>query len=201
MIWSRSLPGAQGGSSTTAVALALAATLLLATSRRAAAATATGLKGPPPPPPGDPAMADPDAAAMRAKIEHRIKTMRAMFLTEALDLDEPTSKKLFAVLDKADEKRRALMAERETLVKALRKSAAAAPTDAEIDGLIDKLGKNRLAEVTLNLTINAEVKAFLAPAQRARLAFALPKFYAKLRKIVHEARKDMMEKAIDDDMF
>lgn len=138
---------------------------------------------------------------MRAKIEHRIKTMRAMFLTEALDLDEPTSKKLFAVLDKADDKRHVLMKERETLVKALRKSAGAAPTDAEVDALIDKLGKNRLAEVSLNLSISAEVKPFLTPAQRARLAFALPKFYAKVRKIVHEARKDLLDKAMDDDLF
>ncbi|MEK7731339.1 MAG: aconitase family protein, partial [Planctomycetota bacterium] len=47
-----------------------------------------------------------------------------------------TSKKLFAVLDRYDEKRRVLMAEREALMRDLRKAAGKAPTsDAEVDAL------------------------------------------------------------------
>jgi len=171
---------------------------LLAGSAHAAATAAPAAKPPPPamaPPPGG-AM----TAEMRAKIEHRIKTMRAMFLTETLDLDEPTSKKLFAVLDRYDEKRKVLMAERETLMRSLRKAAGKAPaSDAEVDALIEKLGANRIAEVKLNVLVTSDVKPILTAEQRARLVVALPKFYNKVRKLIHEARKDMLEKALDDE--
>jgi Spy/CpxP family protein refolding chaperone len=155
---------------------------------------------PPPPAAAKPAPgpSPPMADEMRAKIEHRIKTMRAMFLTEALDLDEPTSKKLFAVLDRFDEKRKALMAEREGLMRELRKVASKA-TDAEVDALIEKIGANRLAEEKLNLSVLTDVKPVLTAEQRAKLVMALPRFYAKMRKLIREARKDMLEKAFDDE--
>jgi len=179
------------------------AILLVGALGAGAAARAAHAAAPPPPAAAKPALPPPGPPPrmgdeMRAKIEHRIKTMRAMFLTEALDLDEPTAKKLFAVLDRYDEKRKVLMAEREGLMRDLRKVSGKA-TDAEVDALIEKIGANRLAEEKLNLSVLADVKPVLTAEQRAKLVMALPRFYAKVRKLIREARKDILEKALDDE--
>ncbi|HEV8324378.1 MAG TPA: hypothetical protein VG389_22360 [Myxococcota bacterium] len=164
------------------------------TAAPAPASVSAGAKAGPPGPGGG--MPD----EMRAKIEHRIKTMRAMFLTEALDLDEPTAKRLFAVLDKHDVKRKGLLIEREKLVRDLRAAGAKVPaSDAEVDALIDKILKNRLAEEALNAAVLADVRPVLSAQQRARLVLALPRFYNKVRKLIHDAKKDMVEKALEDE--
>ena len=136
--------------------------------------------------------------AMRAKIEHRIRTMRAMVLTEALDLDEATAKKLFALMDSYDAKRRKIAAERRELMEEVKRAASDPKVDHKrIDALFTKLTNNRVAEVKLNGAMGADTKTILSPAQRARLALVLPKFYRRVQKLINDAKRDMMRKAFD----
>jgi len=145
---------------------------------------------------------EPDEAAvgaeMRAKIEHRIRTMRAMVLTEALDLDEPTSKKLFALMDDYDERRRKLTKERRVVMEEVKRAATDPSADhKKVDKLFKRLVDSRMAESRLNLEMAGATKGILSPQQRARLALVLPKFYRRVQKLINEAKREMMRKALD----
>ena len=145
---------------------------------------------------------EPDEAAMgaemRAKIEHRIRTMRAMVLTEALDLDEPTSKKLFALMDEYDGRRHKLTAERNGVMEEIKRAAADPSVDHKrVDALFKRLMDTRMAETRLNLEMAGATKGILTPRQRARLALVLPKFYRRVQKLINDAKREMLRKALE----
>ena len=76
----------------------------------------------------------------RDKVKQRIRIMRAMVLTEQLDLDEATAGKLFPVLDKYDDVLAKLLAERAALRDKLATARAARSAGRQPAGAVDRRG-------------------------------------------------------------
>lgn len=131
----------------------------------------------------------PGTGGKRDKVKQRIRIMRAMVLTEQLDLDEATAGKLFPVLDKYDDVLAKLMAER----AALRDKLATARTSAkpaDISAALDLLVANQRARWTAEEQRFADLRAVLTPAQAATLLDLLPEVDRKILRALRGARAD-----------
>jgi Spy/CpxP family protein refolding chaperone len=160
----------------------------------------------PPPPGGRGPAADaeegddlPPPGKLRKVVERRIRTMRALFLTEALDLTDDEARKLFALMDEFDTRREKIRAERRAVVKELRGLVRASPPPRDrINALLDRAIKTRLAEESLNAEMFGRTKSVLPAEKRARLLVAIPKFYRRVRHIIRKAREEMLGRAVEE---
>jgi hypothetical protein len=146
------------------------------------------LKGDEPPPPFE----------KREEIRKRIELIRMWKLTEELDLTEEIGAKLFPILHKYDGKRMALHKERHDIISRLRKALEnEASSDEAIEGVMDTLEKNSLAELDLTRQQRKELQGILSPRQQAKFILFQREFHREIRKIIAEARERRVWKERD----
>jgi hypothetical protein len=134
----------------------------------------------------------------REEIRKRIELIRMWKLTEDLDLSEEVGAKLFPILHKYDEKRVALNKERHDIFSQLRKALEnEASSDEAIEGVMEKLEKNTLAELNLIRQQRKELKGILTPKQQAKFILFQREFHREIRKIIAEARDRRVRKERD----
>ncbi|MBL8623136.1 MAG: hypothetical protein JNK64_17600 [Myxococcales bacterium] len=136
----------------------------------------------------------PGNGGKRDKVKQRIRIMRAMVLTEQLDLDEATAGKLFPVLDKYDEVLAKLLAERAALRDKLA-TARTAHKAADITAALDQLVANQRARWTAEEQRFADLRAVLTPEQAATLLDLLPEVDRKILRGLRGARLDAPDEA------
>jgi hypothetical protein len=121
------------------------------------------------------------AERKKAKLKKRLRTMRAVFLIDELELDEETAAKLMPILNKYDDEFAKLA--KEALDLRARLDSAA---DADLDDLIDDLVANQRARWTLDEKRFKEVRKVLTRKQAARILIVLPEID---RRLLEGARK------------
>jgi hypothetical protein len=129
----------------------------------------------------------------REKAKQRIRVMRALILSEELQLDEATAGKLAPILNRFDDEIAKLLLERAALRAELR--AAADANDARrMDRAIDKLVANQDARWDTERRRFADLRKLLTPQQTARLLDVLPEID---RRIMKGLRKQMAPRRLD----
>lgn len=113
----------------------------------------------------------------RERVKQKVRTMRAYFLTDALNLDPTTAGKMFPVIEKFDVETDALAAARVGLRAKLETT-----TDAKaLNKVIDDLIANQKATFDVDAKRLVELRAILSPQQVAKLMVALPEFEKRLQ--------------------
>lgn len=113
----------------------------------------------------------------RERVKQKVRTMRAYFLTDALNLDPTTAGKMFPIIEKFDVETDALAAARVGLRAKLETT-----TDAKaLNKVIDDLVANQKATFDVDAKRLAELRTILSPQQVAKLMVALPEFEKRLQ--------------------
>lgn len=127
------------------------------------------------------AQSDEKAEKKKDKLKKRLRTMRAVFLIDELELDETTAAKLMPILNKYDDEFAKLARE---AVDLRAKIDGAADTD--LDDLIDDLVANQRSRWDLDEKRFKEVRKVLTRKQAARILIVLPEID---RRLLEGARK------------
>jgi hypothetical protein len=134
--------------------------------------------------------ADRPNQAQRQKRLERMRLMRSWKLTEVLELDEATGKRLFAVLDGFDERlmqaHQALRQSERALRQGLRRDAS----EAELEAMTDQVLARKRALDELRIKQFEEAGATLDARRRAKLLLFIPRFEKELRRKLHKRRED-----------
>jgi len=138
--------------------------------------------GPPDGPPGRPGPGGQD------RIRERIKTMRMWKLTQALDLDQGTSAKLFPILNKYDEQRRGTEQELRNDMRKLR-TMVDSGDESGLSGLLRKLEKNHRTMQEIKDAEWNELKGVLTVKQQAKFLIFQLEFERDMRRMISEARE------------
>ncbi|HUQ03045.1 MAG TPA: hypothetical protein VM261_11170 [Kofleriaceae bacterium] len=117
----------------------------------------------------------------REKAKQRIRIMRALILSEELQLDEATAGKLAPILNRFDDEIAKLLLERAALRAELR-TAADASDARRMDRTIDKLVANQDARWDTERRRFADLRKLLTPQQTARLLDVLPEIDRRIMK-------------------
>lgn len=128
--------------------------------------------------------------ARRKEIMERIRVVRALKLKEALELDEPTARKLFEILDRYDQRFMEARHNQRQAQRALRRAMKGDATDAQIEALLQKVLDGHKALDALRYEQFEAASAVLNPRQRVRLLVALPRLEREIRKMIHEVRRE-----------
>lgn len=112
----------------------------------------------------------PFTAAPRDSLEGRVRERMTEVLTRQLALSDEQARRLSAVAQRLEPRRRALVAEELAVRAALRAQIAAGDSarDTEVTGLIDRMLKVQRARVELLESEQQELSSFLSPMQRAK---------------------------------
>jgi hypothetical protein len=123
----------------------------------------------------------PGAKDKREKAKQRIRIMRALILSEELQLDEATAGKLAPILNRFDDEIAKLLQERAALRAELR-DAEGAGDDRRMDKAIDKLVANQDARWDTERRRFVDLRKLLSPRQTARLLDVLPEIDRRIMK-------------------
>lgn len=135
----------------------------------------------------------PPSKERREKIRERIETLKMWRLTEALDLDEKTSAKIFPLLKKIDKKRAEIEnAQREGMIEL--RQLLKEKQEARLKGLLEGLEKNHKELQRIKDEELAEVKKILTIEQQARYIIFLQEFNKEVRRLIAEARERRHER-------
>jgi len=113
----------------------------------------------------------------RERVKQKVRTMRAYFLTDALNLDPTTAGKMFPVIEKYDSETDALAAAR----VALRAKLETTTDGKALNKVIDDLVANQKATFDVDAKRLAELRAILSPQQVGKLMIVLPEFEKRLQ--------------------
>lgn len=127
------------------------------------------------------------------KVRKRIETLKMWKLTQALDLDEKTSAKLFPLLSKYDKKRAEIERAMRDDMKELRESLKER-REGNLKNILDKLEQNHKAIQMINDEERAELKKILTIEQQARFILFQQEFDREIRRIIAEARERRHER-------
>ncbi len=130
---------------------------------------------------------DEPSSEKREKIRKRIETLRMWKLTEALDLDEETSARLFPLLSKFDKQRAQLQQSIRKDMRELRR-ALRSQQDADFAGIVGRLETNHREMQRIKDEEFQELKTVLSPKQQAQLILFNMKFRNEMRKMIEESR-------------
>jgi len=130
----------------------------------------------------------PELQQKRAKIRKRIRALRAWKLTEELELNAETAARLSAILDRYDEKLEPAMTTNRELRRQMQALVdSSAPSDAQLDKLIDRLAAQQQTLWDLQRARFRDVRKVLTPRQAARLMVLLPRIDRKIQRQVRRA--------------
>lgn len=112
----------------------------------------------------------PVTAAQRDSLEARVRARMAQVLQRQLELTDDQSRRLSALSQRLEPRRRSLVAEERAVRTALRAQIAAGDSarDAELTSLLNRMIEVQRARVLLLETEQQELTAFLTPLQRAK---------------------------------
>ena len=138
-------------------------------------------------PPGDPS-AD-RCGGDCERLHERMRTLRSIALTEALDLDEETSLRMNATMREFDAQRQALRAKAQPAMRLIHRAAGGrAVSDEALSEAIETLLTHREALAALD---QAEARALLKgldPQRQAKLMVFLRRFPMKMKKMMRALR-------------
>jgi len=120
---------------------------------------------------GRPRLAQPPVTTtQRDALEARVRARMAMVLQRQLELTDEQSRRLSALAQRLEPRRRALVAEERAVRAALRAQIAAGDSarDAELTSLLNRMIEVQRARVLLLETEQQDLTAFLTPLQRAK---------------------------------
>lgn len=123
----------------------------------------------------------PGAKDKREKAKQRIRIMRALILSEELQLDEATAGKLAPILNRFDDEIAKLLQELAALRAELR-DASDAGDARRMDNAIDKLVANQDARWDTERRRFVDLRKLLTPRQTARLLDVLPEIDRRIMK-------------------
>lgn len=142
-------------------------------------------------PPGSPAPAtetSKDRDQLRREITEKMRALRMWKITEELKLDEATAAKLFPLLARFDEQEQTLGGERRQIYRDLRPLVeTAAPDNARLLALVDRLTANRARRNQLEVERAEAMKRILTPLQLAKMTMLLPRIDDDFRHRIREA--------------
>jgi len=125
-----------------------------------------------------------------ARIEERIKTMRAVALANRLGLDSATALKLNALMQTYDAKRADLRA---TLAQAMRTLKTAgrqrSPDQQAVDDAVEAVLDTQSKIAALQEQEARELMAGLTPRQKARLVLFFRDFPREIRRLLRKAER------------
>jgi protein CpxP len=112
----------------------------------------------------------PVTTAQRDSLEARVRARMAQVLQRQLELTDDQSRRITALSQRLEPRRRALVAEERAVRTALRAQIAAGDSarDAELTSLLNRMIEVQRARVLLLETEQQELTAFLTPLQRAK---------------------------------
>lgn len=125
--------------------------------------------------------AGPGAKDKRERVKQRIRAMRALILSEELELDEATAGKLAPILNRFDDEMTRLLTERAQLRAELR-TALDAGDDKRLGQTTDRLVANQDARWDTERKRFADLRRLLSPRQAARLLDVLPEIDRRIMK-------------------
>jgi hypothetical protein len=181
----------------------IVALLLLAAPALAQPPGATPPLEPVGPPAQQPRPPGPRPPMTRAeKIKQQIREKRAFELTDALELDEKTAARMFAVFSRYDDQFDRLSAARAEIQRRL--AGADQIRDPKVlEKLIDEAAANQRAIWDTEEHRLTELRNVLTPQQTARLIVALPalerRLQNQLQKAINNPNKPRPNRRLDDD--
>jgi len=134
-----------------------------------------------------PVIAHADPPDRRGQIKKRIRNLRAVTLTDKLNLDPATQTRLWPVLEKYDDQTDVLVAKRVDVFR--RMSAAGGMSPREVNNLIDEAIAIQKSFRLLEDNRLADLRQILTPRQTAKLLVVLPEFE---RRIQNQLRRAMV---------
>jgi hypothetical protein len=134
--------------------------------------------------PGRTAPAQPGAAqADKAALKKRIRAMRVWYLTEELELDDPTAARLFPILGKYDDQLEALQMEGARLRRELRQGLGRRRgNQADAGRLVDALLAHYDKVYQLQRERIVAARKVLSAAQTGRLILVMPRVDNAIRR-------------------
>lgn len=135
----------------------------------------------------------PPSKEQMEKIRERIETLRMWRLTEAIDLDEKGSAKLFPLLKKFDKKRVAIEDAQREGMRELRQLLKE-KRETQLKGLLERLEKNHKDLQKLKEEEWVELKNILTIEQQAKFIIFLQEFSKEVRRLIAEARERRPER-------
>ncbi len=132
----------------------------------------------------DPGPIDP---ALRAKLKARMTQLRSQVLRDQVGLDEPTAKRLEAVLASYDARRHAIRDDMRNLKREMRALIVAdSRDDKAYSRVLTKLYDSHAALQVLREKEYADFQKVLAPRQQAMLLMALTKLRHRAQSLVRQ---------------
>jgi hypothetical protein len=118
------------------------------------------------------------------RMQQRMRTMRAVGIAEALDLDTPEALRLDAAMRPFDDRRRPLQKQIHDAMQTLRKAAEGdAQALAQVDGATARVLEARAQMAAIDRDMFATLSQGRTPQQRARLALFLAHFQQEVRSM------------------
>ncbi len=130
----------------------------------------------------------PPSKEQMEKVRKRVETLRMWKLTEALNLDEKTSAKLFPILNKYDKKRYELEDALKNGMRELRESLRERHEE-RLKKILNRLEEDHKALQSLKQEEWSELKKMLTIEQQAKFIIFLVEFEKEVRKLIAEARE------------
>jgi len=126
-----------------------------------------------------------------SRVRKKVEALRAWQLTEALNLDEGTSARLFPVMKEADQERWRLELSNRDLVRKLSRTLDGPKPDPEaVNKILDELQSNRRRLLRVDERHMEKVRQILSPVDAARYLIFQIKFRREIRRKVAEAVRD-----------
>ena len=133
---------------------------------------------------------DDDENQSRKRIRENIRTLRLLRMTQALDLTEEQTAKIFPALNRTEKEKRSINLQIGQKIKGLRSILAKEkPEEQEIENLIEDLKKLRNALKIKDEELEKIIEENLTLVQKAKYLVFSVDFYRGLREKMDRARR------------
>jgi hypothetical protein len=130
---------------------------------------------------------------MRAQVQEKVKGYMLTTLTQKLGLDATKASKLSASLDAQQAKKRARSQTVKTEMRKLNDLVQAKAPDAQLKAQLDVV-QGAASRDDDTQAFLADTSRYLSPSEQAKLAIAMPSMHKDIKKMMHEARREMRGK-------
>lgn len=131
---------------------------------------------------------EPPTKEQRDKVRKRIETLKMWKLTEALDIDETTSAKLFPLLNRYDKRKAEIHHNIRESMREMKRSLRENRTNG-LEKTLAMLEENHRALQSINDEEWAEMKKILTIEQQAKFILFRKEFDREVRKLISDTRE------------
>jgi len=136
----------------------------------------------------------PPSEEKRAELVERMRTLRAVTLTERLELDEKTATELSTTLRGFDDQFMELQKERRTLRRDVRDAMEGGKlTHKEVDTFVDAYKQIEIDLLDLKAERSDAVKKILSPEGRVRFMLILDRFERQMKERMNKVKKQQRD--------